>query len=151
MKADVLFRIAAGLLIVFAAGHTIGFLSFRPSTPEGQAVLSSMNNVRFDGGFTYGAFYVAFGLFITLFFLLSAWLAWFTASLISVSISAARKLAWAMVATYAGALALAVCYFGPPQITMSALTLLCLTVATVRIPSPSVPAHAMRPSPVTTT
>jgi hypothetical protein len=39
MNATLLYRIAAGLFILFAIGHTSGFLSFRPSTGEGLAVL----------------------------------------------------------------------------------------------------------------
>jgi len=78
MKAAVLYRIAAVLLIIFAAGHTVGFLKFRPETPEGRAVFESMNNVQFQigrGSFSYGGFYTGFGLFATLYLLFSAYVA----------------------------------------------------------------------------
>ena len=38
MKAMVWFRVSAVLLVLFALGHTVGFLSFRGTTAEAQAV-----------------------------------------------------------------------------------------------------------------
>jgi len=37
MRPTLLLRIAAIVNLLFAAGHTIGFLSFRPTSTEGQA------------------------------------------------------------------------------------------------------------------
>ena len=57
MKATWLYRTAAILLLLFAAGHTFGFLNFRAPTAEGQAVFASMNAVHFQvgrGDFSYG-------------------------------------------------------------------------------------------------
>jgi hypothetical protein len=76
------FRIAAVIFLLFAAGHSFGFLSFRPATPEAQAVWNGMQNVRFGGTatdvprFSYGGFYIGFGLTITAFLLFQAWLSW---------------------------------------------------------------------------
>ena len=67
MKATVLYKIASVLLILFAAGHTFGFLSFNPPSAEGRAVYDSMNNVHFKvkgSIFSYGGFYRGFGLSI---------------------------------------------------------------------------------------
>jgi len=47
MNATLLYRIASVLLILFAAGHTIGFLNFTPPTAEGIAVRDAMQNVQF--------------------------------------------------------------------------------------------------------
>src|ERR1700732_1915462 len=60
MKATVLFRITAVLFVIFAAGHTFGFLTFKPPTEAAVAVHNSLNNVYFksDGKiFSYGGFY----------------------------------------------------------------------------------------------
>ncbi len=38
MSPTLLYRIAAALLLLFAAGHTLGFLAFKPPSPEGLAV-----------------------------------------------------------------------------------------------------------------
>lgn len=39
MKPAVWFRVSAVVLLLFAIGHTVGFLSFRPPTADGQGVL----------------------------------------------------------------------------------------------------------------
>ena len=57
MSATLLYRIAAVVFVLFAFGHTFGFLSFRPPSLEGRAVYDSMNNVHFQVGwesFSYG-------------------------------------------------------------------------------------------------
>ena len=67
MTATLLYRIAAVVLLLFAAGHTFGFLKFQPPTPEGVAVRDAMDNVQFKLGsrsYTYGDFYRGFGLFV---------------------------------------------------------------------------------------
>jgi len=78
MKATWLYRIAAILLLLFATGHTVGFLKFVPPTPEGQAVMNAMDNVHLQPGatYTYGGFYRGFGFFLTVYLLFAAFLAW---------------------------------------------------------------------------
>jgi hypothetical protein len=59
MKATVLYRIASVVFVLFAAGHTVGFMTFKPPTAEGQAVQQSMDTVQFQVGgraFTYAGF-----------------------------------------------------------------------------------------------
>jgi hypothetical protein len=59
MNATLLYRIASVLLALFAAGHTVGFLKFKPPTPEALAVRDAMRNVHFPVGgsqFTYRGF-----------------------------------------------------------------------------------------------
>src|SRR5450432_309219 len=68
MSATLLYRIAAGVFVLFAVGHTYGFLSLRPASSEGRAVYDAMNTVHFEEGgqsLTYGAFYRGFGLSCT--------------------------------------------------------------------------------------
>src|SRR5689334_13201037 len=68
MTATQLHRIAAVVLVVFAAGHTVGFIAFRPPSAEGLAVHQAMNSVQFefDGAkHSYGAFYTGFGITVT--------------------------------------------------------------------------------------
>src|SRR5438552_18678236 len=79
MKAIWLYRTAAVLLILFAAGHTFGFLNFKAPTAEGVAVFDAMNHVRFTARgatYSYGDFYRGFGLYISVYLLFSAFLAW---------------------------------------------------------------------------
>ena len=84
MRGRLAFRLAALLLVLFAAGHTFGFLSFTPPSPEGLAVRDAMNNVRMQVGgdtFTYGGFYRGLGLSITAYLLFCAIVAWQLGSL----------------------------------------------------------------------
>lgn len=84
MSPTVLYRIASVLLVLFAIGHTVGFVKFKPSTPEGVAVLEAMNNVHFpvkSAQFTYGQIYKGFGFFASAYLLFTAYLAWFLGSL----------------------------------------------------------------------
>src|SRR2546428_6338613 len=79
MKASLLFRIASVLLVLFALGHTFGFLHFKPPTPEGLAVRDAMNNVHFrvgGGSFRYGRLFIWSCLLVTAFLLFFALLSW---------------------------------------------------------------------------
>jgi hypothetical protein len=71
MKPTLLYRIASGLLILFAASHTVGLLT-KPPSLEASAARDAMNNVhfRFMGtDCTYGRFYIGFGLMLTAYLL----------------------------------------------------------------------------------
>jgi hypothetical protein len=57
-----LYRIAAMVSILFAAGHTYGFLSFQAPNEDGRKVWSGMNSVHFvirGRAYSYGGFYRA--------------------------------------------------------------------------------------------
>jgi hypothetical protein len=129
MRPRTLYRIAAVLLVAFAAGHTIGFLTFRPGTPEGLAVWQGMNQVqfRFSGGdFTYGGFYVGFGLFITAFQVFSAVLAWQLGTLARENVSGTGVIAWSFFGVQIVSLVLALLYFAVPPAVFSALVAACV-------------------------
>ena len=52
MKASLLYRFAAVLLVLFAAGHTLGFRQSDPAWGV-DALLASMRSIHFDlGGFS---------------------------------------------------------------------------------------------------
>ncbi|HEX2712187.1 MAG TPA: hypothetical protein VHM88_08195, partial [Candidatus Acidoferrales bacterium] len=78
MKPSLLYRIASVLLMLFAAGHTLGFSKVQPQWGV-DALIGSMRTIHFDAqGFsrTYWDFYVGFGLFVSVFLLFAAFLAW---------------------------------------------------------------------------
>ena len=78
MSASVLYRISAVLLVLFALGHTIGFRRVEPQWGA-DTVVSGMRSVSFEvQGFnrTYWDFFTGFGLFVTVFLLFAAVLAW---------------------------------------------------------------------------
>jgi hypothetical protein len=118
MKAAVLFKIASVLLLLFAAGHTFGFLSFKPPSVESRAVYESMNNVHFQvrgSSFSYGGFYRGFGLSITVNMLFLAFLFWYLGALASSNPKVSATLGWALCA-----------YFSAVPATLSAIAAVCL-------------------------
>jgi len=136
MKPALWFRIAGVLFILFAAGHTVGFLTFRPDTAEGLAVWNSMNNVHFSKGgatFSYGAFYLGFGLFITLFDLYLAWMSFYLASRWRSLPHEAAAFAWSLVLLQLAGFALSVRYFSLAPASLSLLLVASLLLAAVSI------------------
>lgn len=118
MSARLAYRIAAVLLVLFAALHTVGFLRFKPPTAEGMAVLESMNRVHFavkGADFSYGGFYIAFGLFVTTYLLFSAYLAWW---LSGVKLDAGA-LGWVFCGVQVVGLVLSYVYFSVAQVVFS--------------------------------
>src|ERR1700757_3821927 len=78
VKAPILYRISSVLLLLFAAGPTLGF---RQSDPKWgvDALLGSMRSIHFDvQGFnrTYWDLFVAAGFSVGIFFLFAAGFAW---------------------------------------------------------------------------
>jgi hypothetical protein len=114
MSATLLYRIAAVVLLVFGVGHTMGFMTFRPSSPEGLAVYGAMNSVHFDlngSTRTYAEIYTGFGLTAAAYLLFSAFLAWHLASLARTQPRAIGALAWVFVAVQLIGLGLSIRYF----------------------------------------
>jgi len=129
MTATLLYRIAAVLFVIFAAGHTVGFLRFRPTSPEGRAVWDSMHTVRVQlgrGSFTYGGFYVGFGLYNTVFLVFSAVLAWHLSNVAATTPQAIGLLGWAFGATQVAGAVLCWRYFAPPPVILSVVIAVCL-------------------------
>jgi len=130
--ATLLYRIAAIVLVLFAAGHTFGFLTFRPSSAEGLAVYNAMNSVPFDfnGAVrSYSEFYTGFGLLVTAYLLFCAFLAWHLGGLAASQPKAIGVLAWAFVTVQLANLVLSVLYFFFVPALLSAVILVCLLSA----------------------
>ena len=128
MSATTLYRIASVLLVVFAAGHTVGFLKFVPASAEGRAVHDSMKNVRFQVGrstFTYGGFYTGFGLFATAYLVFAAFLAWCLGDLARAHPEAIAPLVWGFFLLHVASLVLSWIYFLAPPVVLSALVAIC--------------------------
>jgi hypothetical protein len=129
MSATSLYRIAAVLLVLFAAGHTMGFLGFKPATQEGVAVKEAMEKVHFQIGgssFTYGGFYVGFGLYATVYLLFSAFLAWHLGGLAARDPQAIGALGWVFFAAQLAGFALSWIYFAAPPAVLAALVTICV-------------------------
>lgn len=128
MSPTFLFRIASAIFLLFALGHTFGFLSFKPPTAEGLAVKKAMGDVVFKVGGTdvsYGGFYRGFGLSCTISMLFSAILCWQLGALATVHPRAIAGIAWSLFGVQVVGVVLSVKYFGlPPAIFSAALTAL---------------------------
>jgi hypothetical protein len=128
-NASFFFRVAAVLLIVFALGHTIGFLTFKAPTPEGRAVWAAMNSVRFHPGratSSYASVYVGFGLVVTAYLAFSALVAWHLSSLARTHRQAIGMFGWAFFAAQLATLGLSWLYFSAPPVVFSAITAACV-------------------------
>ena len=140
MNATLIYRIASALLVLFAAGHTFGFMRFKPSAPEALAVRDAMNNVHFQvrgADFSYGRFYTGFGLTITVYLLFSAFLAWHLGGLARAHPEAVGVLGWVFVAVQVAMVVLSWLYFSIAPAVLSVLIALCLVWAAwlVRLPA----------------
>jgi len=146
MKATWFYRIAAILLVLFAAAHTFGFLKFVPPTPEGKGVMDAMNNIRLQPGavYTYGGFYRGFGLFVTVYLLFAAILAWHLGELARKRPAAAGPLPWIFFCVQLASLAISWRYFPAPPVVSSALVALCVGWAAVLMRSASSPTPSER-------
>jgi len=123
MRPTLLLRIAAIVNLLFAAGHTIGFLSFRPTSAEGQAAAKALAVVFTEDGsrFSYIGFYRGFGLICTLAMLLIAAWSWWLGDLAKLAPKATMPPLVMLLLYQLGGLVLAVLYFPVPAILFSAL------------------------------
>lgn len=120
-----LYQAASALFVLFAALHTFGFLSFRAPTAEARALYESMFSVHFRVGgatFSYGGFYVGFGLYVSLYLLFSALLAWKLSSLSVAQPEAIGLLGWALFTLQLISFGLSWIYFSTGPAAFSAIT-----------------------------
>lgn len=131
MRPSLFFQIAALASLLFAVGHTAGFLSFRPKSIEGQAALKAMAVAFTEDGtrFSYEGFFVGFGLSCTLAMLLVAAWSWWLGALVRTAPRATIVPGTALIAYHVGGLVLALLYFPVPAIAFSALLAILTAIA----------------------
>src|SRR5213076_2188941 len=103
MKASMLYRIAAVLLVLFAAGHTLGFRQSDPGWGV-DALLGSLRSTHFDMmGFkrTYWDLFEGAGFVVGVFYLFAAVLAWQLGGLPPAELARMRGIAWAFAICFA--------------------------------------------------
>jgi hypothetical protein len=130
MKASVIYRVVAFLLLLFAIGHTLGFSQTDPQ--RGADAVAMMRSVHFDMmGFdrTYWDFYLAAGLSVGLFYLFSAILAWQLGSLQPEALAQMRVTAWTFALTFAALTAVSSIHLFLIPILFSTLITVCLIMA----------------------
>jgi hypothetical protein len=126
--------VTAMLLMLFAVGHTIGFLGFHGTTAESQMVRAQMDAVQFAARpgaaatLSFGKFYVGFGLFVTTFYVFSGWLAWRVGGMSQRGSQDAVAVGWAMAALMAVSAGLSVKYFAAPPVALSLVAVVTLSM-----------------------
>ena len=126
-----LYRIAAVLILLFDIGHTIGFLQHDPEWKV-DSLLGSMKSIHFDvQGFSrsYWDFFVGFGLFVTVFLLLSAVVAWQLGGLAAETLARVRAIGWSLAISFVVLTFLSFKYFFILPLIFSIVIAVCLIVA----------------------
>ena len=129
-----LYRIAAVLILLFDIGHSSGFPW---SDPAWRVDLGPMRSTHFEilgSSRTYWDFYVGFGLFVSVFLLLAAVLAWQLGSLTPQTLPLVRGTAWTLTFCFAAGTVLSWMYFFLIPIVFSTLITACLALAAWRSP-----------------
>jgi hypothetical protein len=129
MKATSLYRIASGLLVIFAVTHTSGLLTFKSDSSQVPGVREAMDNVHFQfmgTNCSYGDFYIGFGLLLTAYLLFSAFMAWLLGDIARKTPQTIRGLAWGFFTVQIANLGLSWMYFFLAPAATSALVAVCL-------------------------
>jgi hypothetical protein len=103
MKASMLYRITAVILLLFAVAHTLGFRQSDPTWGV-DALLGSMHSIHFDvqgSDRTYWDLFVAAGFSVGVFYLFAAILAWQLGRLPAAALALVRGTAWAFALCFA--------------------------------------------------
>ena len=121
--------------LLFAIGHTAGFLTFRPKSAEGQAAIKAMAVVFSEDGtrFSYDGFYTGFGLSVSLYMLFAAFLAWQLGALAKRDPAAVGPLAIAFCAMQVAQLIVCLVYFFTAPIIFESVIALALALAAWRV------------------
>jgi hypothetical protein len=131
VKASLFYRMAAVLLLLFAAGHLLGFRQSDPAWGI-ETLLASMRSIRFDvQGFsrTYWDFFVAAGFSVGMFYLLAAVLAWQLGGLPAETLAVMRVTVWALALCFAAITVVSWRYLFVLPIVFSIVITVCLTLA----------------------
>src|SRR5436305_9838376 len=129
MKAPLLYRISVVLLVLFAAGHTLGFRQADPTWGV-DTLLGSMRSIHFDvQGFsrTYWDFFVAAGFSVGVFYLFAAALAWQLGSVPAETLAVMRVTVWALALCFAAITVLSWRYLFIVPILFSLVITVCFT------------------------
>jgi len=131
MSASLLYQICSGLLVLFALGHTIGFRRVDPRWGA-DTVVNGMRTVTFPvQGFnrSYWDFFSGFGLFVSVFLVFSAVLAWQLGAMSPERLSEIPVVRWSFAICIALIAVLSWRYFFVPPRVFSTLVALGLVGA----------------------
>jgi hypothetical protein len=145
MKASIFYRIAAVLLLLLAAGHTLGF---RQSDPRWgvDSLLAAMRSTHFNvQGFdrTYWDLFLAAGFVVGVLYVFSAVLAWQLGSLPADTLARLRGTAWSFALCFAAITVVSCKYLFILPIAFSIVITACLAVAAGLIPEHAPTPHVV--------
>jgi hypothetical protein len=136
LKPTMLYRVAAGLLLLFTAAHTNGLLQSNAPGPRTEAVWQYMKHVHFHlmgADCTYAEFYIGFGLLVSAYLLFSAFFAWYLGDVARKNPLSIQTLGWAFFAVNVANLILSWKYFFAAPGIVAALICACVGLATWQI------------------
>ncbi len=128
MTASLLYRIAAVLLVLYAAGHTLGFSRVDPRWGL-DVFINGLRATRFTvqgAERTFWGFYIGFGLFCTVLLLFAALTAWQLGALPLTTLAAMPIMTWGFALTLFVATIITWRHFFVAPVVFSALVTLCL-------------------------
>lgn len=128
MSHSLFYRAASVLLVLFAAGHTLGFRSTQ-GMEGADAVVALMQSVHFTvqgSRRAYWDFFVGFGLFVTVFLLFAAVLSWQLGGLSRDALAQMPAITWGLAICFAAITVLSGTNFFVVPLIFSALTTVCL-------------------------
>jgi len=131
MKASLLYRIASILLLLFAAGHTVGFQQIDPAWGV-DSLVQSMKTIHFNANGserTYWDFFAGFGYFVTVLLVFAAIVAWQFGSLPDGVLATLRISAWGFAVCLVAVAYLSWRYFFIIPMVFSVAIFLCLATA----------------------
>ena len=131
MTPALLYRIASVLLVLYAAGHTIGFQRIDPRWGIDNFIngLRTTPVVVQGAKRTYWGFILGFGYFCTVLMLFSALLAWELGGLPPATLAALPVITWGLAVSFLVATLVTVRFFFAAPIAFSTLVTICLTLA----------------------
>lgn len=131
MSARLLYKISSVLLVLFALGHTIGFRHVDPGW-NADTVVNGMRTISFDvQSFhrSYWDFFSGFGLFVSVFLVFAAVLAWQFGSMSQERLSEIRAQRWSFAICFVVIAVLTWRYFFLAPDVLSTLAALGLVAA----------------------
>lgn len=134
MRPSIWYRISSVLLVLFAAGHQLGFRNVDPQWGA-DSVVKAMKSTHFDvQGLTrsYWDFFSAFGFCFTVLALFAALLAWQLGGLSKEALRSLGPVPWALALSFVVIAAISWRYVFYIPFVFSAVTALCLLLAAWR-------------------
>jgi hypothetical protein len=130
------FRVASYLLGLYTLGHTLGAVVNTPRFgPESDAVVAMMKSVHVtaqSADCTWYGFYRGFGLFVSVFFVLSLFVAWQLGGMNERERRPVLPIAWGLFASHVAGAVLAFVYFFPVPMAFSTAIAVLLGIGCLR-------------------